>query len=49
MYTGTFDAFYKISVTEGVGGLYKGFWISAFQLLSGVAYMGEERNVYGCS
>lgn len=45
VYTGTFDAFYKISVTEGVGGLYRGFWISTFQLLSSVAYMASYESV----
>ena len=32
MYSGTFDAYKKISQTEGVRGLYRGFWISCFQV-----------------
>ena len=32
MYKGTFDAYKQISRTEGVKGLYKGFWISCFQV-----------------
>ena len=32
VYSGTFDAFKKILKTEGVGGLYRGFWVSAFQV-----------------
>ena len=32
MYSGTFDAYKKISQTEGIRGLYRGFWISCFQV-----------------
>ncbi|XP_043224253.1 solute carrier family 25 member 44-like isoform X1 [Amphibalanus amphitrite] len=39
VYSGTFDAFRKTFVHEGVSGLYRGFWVSAFQLVSGVAYI----------
>ncbi|MCL4126909.1 UNVERIFIED_CONTAM: hypothetical protein GTU68_056814 [Idotea baltica] len=39
LYKGTFDAFAKISKQEGVTALYKGFWISAFQVVSGVSYI----------
>ena len=39
MYSGTFDAFRKTFVQEGFSGLYRGFWVSAFQLVSGVAYI----------
>lgn len=28
VYRGTFDAFIKISRTEGASGLYRGFWVS---------------------
>ena len=33
IYSGTFDAFKKISKTEGISGLYRGFWVSCFQVL----------------
>lgn len=39
VYSGTFDAFRRIYGSEGLGGLYRGFWISAFQLVSGIAYI----------
>ncbi|KAB7499717.1 Solute carrier family 25 member 44 [Armadillidium nasatum] len=39
LYRGTFDAFYKISKQEGFTALYKGFWVSAFQIVSGVSYI----------
>lgn len=45
VYKGTFDAFQKIFKCEGVGGLYKGFWVSAFQLVSGIAYITTYENV----
>jgi hypothetical protein len=32
LYKGTFDAFHKILKYEGVKGLYRGFWISCFQV-----------------
>ncbi|XP_076029036.1 solute carrier family 25 member 44-like [Oratosquilla oratoria] len=38
-YRGTFDAFRKIFKYEGFGGLYKGFWVSAFQIVSGISYI----------
>lgn len=34
VYRGTFDAFWKISVTEGRAGLYRGFWVSCLHLES---------------
>ncbi|XP_071522967.1 solute carrier family 25 member 44 [Panulirus ornatus] len=45
IYRGTFDAFQKIVRYEGVGSLYKGFWISAFQLVSGIFYITTYENV----
>uniref|UniRef100_A0AAY5K5G5 Solute carrier family 25 member 44b n=1 Tax=Esox lucius TaxID=8010 RepID=A0AAY5K5G5_ESOLU len=39
LYTGTFDAFYKILKAEGVQGLYRGFMVNTFTLISGQAYV----------
>lgn len=39
LYTGTFDAFCKILRTEGVQGLYRGFMVNTFTLVSGQAYI----------
>lgn len=33
------DAWKKIYVMEGVSGLYRGFWISSIQIVSGVFYI----------
>lgn len=38
-YKGLFDAATKIYKTEGVHGLYRGFWISSVQIISGVFYI----------
>jgi hypothetical protein len=38
VYSGTFDAGRKILQTEGILGLYRGFLISAVQVVSGLAY-----------
>ncbi|MED6246028.1 hypothetical protein ATANTOWER_011907 [Ataeniobius toweri] len=39
LYSGTFDAFFKILRTEGVRGLYRGFMVNTFNLVSGQAYI----------
>lgn len=39
MYTGLIDAGSKIYRTEGLPGLYRGFWVSSVQIVSGVAYI----------
>ena len=39
LYKGTLDAFKKIYSQEGFFALYKGFWISTVQLVSGVGYI----------
>ncbi|XP_076012344.1 solute carrier family 25 member 44-like [Genypterus blacodes] len=39
LYNGTFDAFFKILQTEGVRGLYRGFMVNTFTLISGQAYI----------
>ncbi|CAG0915537.1 unnamed protein product [Notodromas monacha] len=44
-YSGTIDAFKKILKYEGVGGLYKGFWINTFQIVSSVFYVTTYENV----
>lgn len=45
VYTGMFDAAYKIRKTEGIRGLYKGFWISSVQIFSGVFYISTYEGV----
>src|SRR5688500_12072412 len=39
VYSGTFDAFLKIIRQEGLTGLYKGFMINTFQVVSGIGYL----------
>ncbi|XP_076863045.1 solute carrier family 25 member 44a isoform X2 [Brachyhypopomus gauderio] len=39
LYNGTFDAFCKILKAEGVRGLYRGFMVNTFTLISGQAYV----------
>ncbi|XP_017269689.1 solute carrier family 25 member 44 [Kryptolebias marmoratus] len=39
LYSGTFDAFFKILRAEGVQGLYRGFMVNTFTLISGQAYI----------
>ena len=36
---GMADAWKKIYTSEGIGGLYRGFWISSIQIVSGVFYI----------
>lgn len=45
VYSGMLDAGYKIYKSEGVRGLYKGFWISSFQICSGVFYISTYEGV----
>ncbi len=45
MYHGTWDAFRKIVQAEGVRGLYRGFWVSAFQVVSGICYVSTYEGV----
>ena len=44
-YKGTFDAYRQISRNEGFRGLYRGFWISCFQVVSGVCYVSTYEGV----
>uniref|UniRef100_A0A8C6UFW3 Solute carrier family 25 member 44a n=1 Tax=Neogobius melanostomus TaxID=47308 RepID=A0A8C6UFW3_9GOBI len=39
LYSGTIDAFCKISKGEGIYGLYRGFMVNTFTLISGQAYI----------
>ncbi|KAG9280706.1 solute carrier family 25 member 44 [Astyanax mexicanus] len=39
LYNGTFDAFCKILKAEGMQGLYRGFMVNTFTLISGQAYI----------
>ncbi|XP_016322283.1 solute carrier family 25 member 44-like isoform X2 [Sinocyclocheilus anshuiensis] len=39
LYNGTFDAFWKILKAEGTRGLYRGFMVNTFTLISGQAYI----------
>ncbi|XP_062898010.1 solute carrier family 25 member 44-like isoform X2 [Mobula hypostoma] len=39
LYTGTFDAFAKILRAEGISGLYRGFLVNTFTLISGQCYV----------
>ncbi|XP_013196611.1 solute carrier family 25 member 44 [Amyelois transitella] len=44
-YNGVMDAITKIYRTEGVSGLYRGFWLSSFQIISGVFYISTYEGV----
>ena len=48
MYRGTFDAFHKILKYEGVKGLYRGFWISCFQVSSLIFLEKKKNSVFLC-
>jgi solute carrier family 25 protein 44 len=45
VYKGTYDAGRKILQHEGVRGLYRGFFVSAFQVVSGVCYVSTYEGV----
>jgi len=45
VYKGTYDAFQKIVKYEGVKGLYKGFWVNVFSVVSGTFYILTYENV----
>ncbi|KAJ8967775.1 hypothetical protein NQ317_012928, partial [Molorchus minor] len=45
LYTGMFDAYGKIYRYEGFTGLYRGFWISSVQIVSGVFYISTYEGV----
>lgn len=45
MYSGMFDAYGKIYRYEGFSGLYRGFWISSVQIVSGVFYISTYEGV----
>lgn len=44
-YKGVSDAISKIYGNEGVSGLYRGFWLSSFQIISGVFYISTYEGV----
>ncbi|XP_012281615.1 solute carrier family 25 member 44 isoform X2 [Orussus abietinus] len=44
-YSGMMDAYKKILLVEGVPGLYRGFWISSVQIVSGVSYVSTYEGV----
>ncbi|XP_037828040.1 solute carrier family 25 member 44 [Lucilia sericata] len=45
VYKGMFDCAYKIYRSEGIPGLYRGFWISSVQIVSGVFYISTYEGV----
>lgn len=45
VYKGMIDCGSKIYTAEGVRGLYRGFWISSFQIVSGVFYISTYEGV----
>ena len=45
IYKGTWDAFRKIVKNEGFKGLYKGFWVNLFSIVSGTFYVLTYENV----
>ncbi|CAK1592093.1 unnamed protein product [Parnassius mnemosyne] len=44
-YKGVTDAITKIYRNEGISGLYRGFWLSSFQIISGVFYISTYEGV----
>ncbi|XP_075989865.1 solute carrier family 25 member 44 [Anticarsia gemmatalis] len=44
-YKGVTDAITKIYAHEGVSGLYRGFWLSSFQIISGIFYISTYEGV----
>jgi len=44
-YSGMIDAWSKIYRYEGTSGLYRGFWVSTFQIVSGVFYISTYEGV----
>lgn len=44
-YSGIRDAISKIYSNEGISGLYRGFWLSSFQIISGVFYISTYEGV----
>lgn len=45
VYKGMIDCGCKIYKSEGVRGLYRGFWVSSFQIISGVFYISTYEGV----
>ncbi|CAG9853829.1 unnamed protein product [Phyllotreta striolata] len=45
LYTGMFDAYAKIYKYEGFKGLYRGFWVSSVQIVSGVFYISTYESI----
>ena len=45
VYSGTYDAFRKILKNEGAKGLYRGFFVSVFQVVSGTFYVSTYEGV----
>ncbi|XP_022902283.1 solute carrier family 25 member 44 [Onthophagus taurus] len=45
VYSGMFDAYGKILRYEGFAGLYRGFWVSSVQIVSGVFYISTYEGV----
>lgn len=43
--SGTLDAFRKIYRAEGVTGMYRGFWVSSIQIISGVFYISTYEGI----
>ena len=48
IYTGTFDAFKKVIKHEGIRGLYRGFIVSAFGMVSGQLYITTYELMRSC-